>query len=90
MEIIMSTVKISVYLENGLVYSYTVNSPSSAREHAYEIVQTGYRHTTPTGLTHYPPHKIKKVKCEIDPATIQEGEPDDVFTTGYSDTVRGT
>ena len=72
--------KISVYLDDGRVYSYEVNGPMKAREHASAIVATGYRHNDGKGeFEHYPPHRISKVKAT--------GEP---IPTKYSDESTGT
>ena len=74
---------ISVYLDNGVVFDYEVGSMDQAREHASAIVTTGYRsvrETAPYTLTHYPPHRIVKVKIAA-PTPIQ---------TAHFDRVRGT
>lgn len=57
--------KIQVYLDNGLVFVYNVDSLASAREHADAIIRTGYRSCDNDQgvLVHYPPHRIMKVKC---------------------------
>lgn len=86
----MSKIKISVYINTGVVFDYEVGSPASAREHAHAIVMTGYRHTTPTEMTHFPPHAILKVKCVVVQDSIVDGEPDQLFSTGYADKVHGT
>ena len=55
---------ISVYLMNGVIMEYDVSDPEKGREHAYEIIMSGYR-STPEGsndLEWWPPHAIKKVK----------------------------
>lgn len=68
---------ISVYLDNGTVYSYTCDS-YKAREHTYAIANTGYRTVDDDGvLTHYPVHRISKVKA-------------DNQSTRYQDIIRGT
>jgi hypothetical protein len=70
---------IKVYLDNGVVYEYDVNSPEKVREHADAIVKTGYRHNDNKGIfEHYPPHRILKVKCE---QTIPTNYPDRVSGT---------
>ncbi len=56
--------KISVYLDDGRVFEYSVSSPGRGREHASSIIKTGYRHTAigDDALEWYPPHRIIKVK----------------------------
>lgn len=76
-------ITIAVYLDDGQVFEYEVSSLSSAREHSAAIVQGGYRSTPanePNVLTHYPPHRIKKVKVTSDHAIL----------TNYHDRTRGT
>lgn len=73
---------IAVYLDDGLVFEYDVKTHESAREHSAAIVATGYRHSspeTPNELTHYPPHRVRKVKV------TGSG-----ITTKYYDRTRGT
>lgn len=54
---------ISVYIEGGNVFNYDVKDLDAGKEHASEIIRTGYRHTTKKGsMTHYPPHRVIKVK----------------------------
>ena len=77
------TVTISVYIDNGNVYEYTVSNEKIAREHAAAIIATGYRSVSSDDkktLTWYPPHRIVKVKASL---------PYD-STTGYTDTARST
>ena len=71
---------INVYLDNGLVFSYDVGTPNSAREHAAAIATTGYRHTDNDAgvMEHYPPHRIVKIKCVGG------------MKTSYPDETRGT
>lgn len=68
--------KISIYIDTGDVFEYETDS--SAREHVSSIVTGGYRSVSDGGvLTHWPPHRIAKVKatgCD----------------TSYPDNVRGT
>lgn len=71
-------ITIATYLDNGVVYEYDVSTPESAREHAAAIVATGYRHCADGFLTHYPPHRVSKVKCGPG------------IETNYPDRVRGT
>ena len=70
---------IETYLDDGRVFSYAVNDPAKAREHAFAIVTTGYRHTVDGCLEHYPPHRIAKVKAT-----------GNGIGTMYPDIVRGT
>jgi hypothetical protein len=55
---------IKVYLDDGRVFSYDVETPSSVREHSAAIVRDGYRHNDGRVFEHYPPHRILKVKAE--------------------------
>jgi hypothetical protein len=62
----MSQVTISIYLDDGRVFQYEVPTPGKAREHISAIIATGYRSvqaSEPEVLTHYPPHRISKVKA---------------------------
>lgn len=75
---------IATYLDDGRVYEYEVEDESNsmcqamASEHAASIVRGGYRRCDGKGLTHYPPHRILKVKVLGD------------IGTSYHDRVRGT
>lgn len=72
--------KIQVYLDNGLVFEYFVANPNKGREHAHEIIKSGYRHT-PEGtndLEWFPPHRIVKIKV------------DGAGEANYKDTIRAT
>lgn len=72
-------VTIMVYLDDGRVFEYEVLDHGAAREHAAAIVGGGYRRVVGDTLTHYPPHRIVKVKCK--------GES---ISTSYPDRERGT
>lgn len=75
----MNTYIIKVYLDDGRVFEYDVNSEEKVREHADAIIKTGYRHNDGKGLfEHYPPYRITKVKCE------------GMISTKYPDRVSGT
>jgi hypothetical protein len=77
-----SKIKISVYLDDGNVFEYEVDTVTSAREHVSLIVKTGYRHSDrdpPDELVHFPPHRISKVKMR-GPG----------ISTNYYDAPRGT
>ena len=72
--------KVSVYLDDGRVFEYEVDSPEKAREHSHAIVKGGYRHNNGDGVfEHYGSHRVLKVKCT--------GEP---IPTKYKDTSTGT
>jgi hypothetical protein len=71
--------KVEVYIDNGLVFSYSVANAEKAREHSHAIVMTGYRHATEDCFEHFGPHRILKVK-------VTGGKVD----TKYPDEVRGT
>jgi hypothetical protein len=70
---------LSVYMNDGRVFEYSVRS-DAAREHASAIIASGYRHTpeNETYLEWYPPHRIAKVKI------AGAGE------SNYKDTTRAT
>jgi len=69
--------RISVYLDDGRVFYYSVPSPEKVREHAAAIVNDGYRHNDGVTFEHYGPHRILKVKSQDIP-------------TNYPDQVTGT
>ena len=68
---------IHVYIDDGTKFKYECPA-DQAREHVYAIVMTGYRSCNIGDLTHYPPHRILKVK-----AVGQQ-------VTEYTDTKSGT
>lgn len=75
--------QISVYIDTGNVYEYSVATEAAAREHAAAIIKTGYRSVQSdelTVLTWWPPHRISKVKVALDEASA----------TAYTDKVRAT
>jgi hypothetical protein len=70
---------ISVYLDDGRVYSYSVENADKVREHTAAIATSGYRHNDGTIFEHYPAWRILKVKavgCNV--------------PTKYTDTASGT
>lgn len=69
---------VNVYMDDGRVFEYDVVDSAKAREHAYAIVTTGYRHATELEFEHYPPHRIMKVKVVGS------------VSTDYADRTRGT
>jgi hypothetical protein len=70
---------IAVYIDDGNVFEYDVDSPTSAREHVTAIINTGYRRIDGDTFTHYGPHRVVKVKAK-GPG----------ITTLYPDRPRGT
>lgn len=69
---------IKTYIDNGLVYKYTVQTAESAREHSCAIVMSGYRHVGDGEFTHFPPHRILKVKVI---GNINTNYPDEIEGT---------
>jgi len=59
---IVKMFSIEVYIDNGVVFTYEVESAEKVREHAHAIVMTGYRHNDGNVFEHYPAHRILKVK----------------------------
>ena len=72
---------ISVYLDNGVVYEYEVDTPERARDHVYQIITTGCRHTEKDSkdLVWFPPHRLYKVVAT-----------NSAESSKYRDTVRAT
>jgi len=68
---------IRVYLDDGRIFKYNVQSAEKVREHTSAIIATGYRHNDGKVFEHYPPHRISKVKCNNIP-------------TNYPDETEGT
>ena len=68
---------VKIYLDDGRIFKYDVESAEKVREHAFAIVTGGYRHNDGNVFEHYPPHRISKVKSENIP-------------TNYPDTAEGT
>lgn len=71
---------IDIYMDDGRVFSYNVESADKVREHAAAIISAGYRHSEEqTGIWEwYPPHRILKIKSKNIP------------TNYYTSNVRGT
>jgi len=70
---------VQVYIDNGVVFEYDVTGAHKAREHAFAITATGYRHNDGKGeFEHYPAHRIAKVKVK------------GLIPTKYPDRVSGT
>lgn len=70
--------RLEVYLDDGRVFEYEVDSADKVREHSAAIVKNGYRRNDGCVFEHYPPWRILKVK--------HSGPID----TGYRDRIRGT
>ena len=68
---------IRVYLDDGRIFKYEVESVEKVREHASAIISGVYRHNDGKIFEHYPPHRILKVKSENIP-------------TNYPDMAEGT
>jgi hypothetical protein len=68
---------IKVYLDDGRIFKYNVDSADKVREHASAIISGGYRHNDGKIFEHYPPHRILKIKSSDIP-------------TNYKDEVEGT
>ena len=69
---------IMTYLDDGRVFKYEVDSQSKVREHCAAIAKTGYRTIADGSFTHYPPHRVLKVKC---PEIMETQYPDEVTGT---------
>lgn len=74
-----TTIAIAVYIDDGNVFEYNVDTPVAAREHVTAIINTGYRRIDGDTFTHYGPHRVVKVKAK-GPG----------ITTLYPDRPRGT
>ncbi len=71
--------KVQVYLDDGRIFEYEVDTMAKAREHTSAIIKTGYRHNPGSGyMEHYPPHRLLKVKVVGD---IKTQYPDKVLGT---------
>ena len=66
---------IKVYLDDGRVFKYDVDSAAKAREHSAAIIKGGYRHNDGEEFEHYPVHRILKVKSNNIP-TLYKDEVD--------------
>lgn len=55
--------EVEVYLDDGRVAYYEVDSPEKAREHIGAIIKGGLRSSNPDGSFEWlPPHRISKCK----------------------------
>lgn len=77
---VTKTFPVEIYMDDGRVFSYEVETADKVREHASAIIATGYRHSDEkTGLWEwYPPYRILKIKSSNIP------------TFYYTKNVRGT
>jgi hypothetical protein len=66
--------KISVYLDDGRIFLYYVDSPGKVREHTSAIIATGYRRNDGKVFEHYGPHRILKVKSHDIPTNYPDQE----------------
>ncbi len=56
--------EVEVYLDDGRVGYYEVDSPEKAREHIGAIIKSGWRSSNPDGsFEWYPPHRV--LKCKV-------------------------
>ncbi len=56
-------IEIEIYLDDGRVAYYEVDSAEKAREHIGAIIKGGWRSSNPDGsFEWYPPHRIFKCK----------------------------
>lgn len=74
----MKNFEIKVYLDDGRIFTYKVNTANQVREHTSAIINGGYRHNDGKVFEHYPPHRIMKVKVNAK------------IDTKYTDTTTGT
>jgi hypothetical protein len=72
------TILMQVYLDDGRVFEYEVATAAQAQEHTSAIARTGYVSVGGGTLTHFPAHRIQKVKA-TGPG----------LSTNYTDRVRG-
>ncbi len=54
-------IKIEVYTDNGVVYTYRVNNENDAKEQASAICEKGYQHNGGIKFEFFPVHRILKV-----------------------------
>jgi len=68
---------IYVYIDDGRIFEYAVESEWKVREHSDAIIKGGYRHNDGIVFEHYPPHRIVKIKSYN-------------ISTNYQDITKGT
>ena len=66
--------RIKVYVDNGLVYSYELDAREVVTDHISAIISGGYQHNDGKVLEHFPPHRIVKVRYEGTVETKYMGE----------------
>lgn len=55
---------VKIYLDDGRIFKYEVESAEKVIEHVSAIINGGYRHGNDKLFEHYPPHRILKVRSE--------------------------
>ena len=76
---------IQVYLDDGIIFEYNVDSLEKVREHTDAIASNGYRHNDGETFECYPVHRIMKVKCVHTRSDGLQSIP-----TLYPDRIKGT
>jgi hypothetical protein len=76
-------VNLSIYIDDGNVFEYSVTSEAKAREHMAAIVKAGYRSVSsdqPDLITWWPAHRILKVVAKLEGASSTK-YPDKIVST---------
>jgi hypothetical protein len=60
------TTTLNVYMQDGRVFEYDVESGAKAREHAHRIITTGWRNVTNGIMEYYPVHQVLKVTWDYE------------------------
>jgi len=63
---------LKVYIDDGRIFWYELNSAEKVREHSAAIIKDGYRHNDGETFEHYPPHRILKVKSNNIPTNYPD------------------
>jgi len=56
--------EVLVYLDDGRIFYYDVESAEKVREHSSAIINGGFRFNDGVTFEHYPPHRILKIKSK--------------------------
>jgi len=64
--------KVSVYMDDGRVFTYEVSDSVKAREHAHRIITTGWRNAVNGVMEYYPVHQVLKVTFEDPKDTMSD------------------